>query len=257
LVFRKLRLILLLFILFVVGMDTYLTKIRTTDWDRPLYVLIHPINGDGSETSREYIQGLGLENFEDVEQFFKDEAERYKLSLAQPVKVILAPPLQVFPPPPPKDRQVLKIMLWSLKLRYWSATVDSAYAGPPEDVNIYVKYFDPDSFSTLEHSLGLEKGLIGVVNAYASTRMDATNNVVIAHEFLHTVGASDKYDLSSGQPLFPDGYADPERQPRHPQEYAEIMGGKVPISDHESKIPESLYSALVGNKTAREINWLQ
>ena len=58
---------------------------------------------------------------------------------------------------------------------------------------------------------GLQKGLIGVVNAFASDEQAAQNNVVIAHELLHTVGATDKYDPRTNQPSHPDGYAEPDR----------------------------------------------
>jgi hypothetical protein len=72
-----------------------------------------------------------------------------------------------------------------------------------------------------------------VVHAFASEKMAARNNVVIAHEMLHTLGASDKYDLSNGQPIFPDGYGDAQQQPLLPQQLAEIMGGRIAISETE------------------------
>jgi len=34
---------------------------------------------------------------------------------------------------------------------------------------------------------------------------------VIAHELLYTLNATDKYDLNTGLPIFPNGYAEPER----------------------------------------------
>ena len=52
-------------------------------------------------------------------------------------------------------------------------------------------------------SHGLQKGLVGVVHAFADDTMTGSNAVVIAHELLHTVGASDKYDLTTGAPLYP------------------------------------------------------
>jgi hypothetical protein len=103
--------------------------------------------------------------------------------------------------------------------------------------------------------LGLQKGLIGVVNAFASDAQAAQNDVVIAHELLHTLGATDKYDLQTNQPFFPDGYAEPERQPLLPQLYAEIMAGRVPVTRTDAEMPGSLEEALIGGKTAREINW--
>ena len=104
-------------------------------------------------------------------------------------------------------------------------------------------------------SLGLQKGLIGIVNAFASRAMQAENNVIIAHEMLHTVGATDKYDLATNQPLYPIGYADPEQRPLFPQQQAEIMAGRIPISETEARQPEGLRQVILGEATALEINW--
>jgi len=75
------------------------------------------------------------------------------------------------------------------------------------------------------------------------------------HELLHTLGATDKYDLSNNQPLFPDGYAEPELTPLHPQLKAEIMGGRIPLSQLKAIIPSSLAKTVIGPKTANEIGW--
>ncbi|MGH8187189.1 MAG: hypothetical protein ACREUC_11545, partial [Steroidobacteraceae bacterium] len=81
------------------------------------------------------------------------------------------------------------------------------------------------------------------------------NDVVLAHELLHTLGATDKYDLANDQPAHPDGYAEPGREPLYPQSVAELMGGRIPLSSDESVTPESLRQVIVGDKTAREIGW--
>jgi hypothetical protein len=65
-----------------------------------------------------------------------------------------------------------------------------------------VLYHDPALTPIVPHSLGLTKGLIGVVYAFASPEMNGANNVVIAHELLHTVGATDKYDFAADAPHF-------------------------------------------------------
>jgi hypothetical protein len=85
--------------------------------------------------------------------------------------------------------------------------------------------------------------------------MAKQNNVVITHEFLHTLGATDHYDLATNLPLYPDGYADPDLKPLLPQRFAEIMAGRTPKSQTEAVIPESLDSVVIGSKTAMEINW--
>ena len=116
-------------------------------------------------------------------------------------------------------------------------------------------YHDYYKVKQLEHSLGMEKGMIGVVHAYAHREMEGKNNLVIAHEMLHTVGATDKYDLATHQPVFPDGFAEPDREPLYPQRFAELMGGRVPEDKESSAMPRSLKTVLLGPKTLTEINW--
>ena len=87
--------------------------------------------------------------------------------------------------------------------------------------------------------------------------MKQQNHVVIAHELLHTVGASDKYDAVSNQPLFPAGYADPEQRPRYPQRRAEIMAGRMATSAASFRDAQRLKEVVIGEATAREIKWRQ
>ncbi|MGZ5802356.1 MAG: hypothetical protein ACXWJZ_17215, partial [Burkholderiaceae bacterium] len=68
---------------------------------------------------------------------------------------------------------------------------------------------------------------------------------------------TDKYDLATNQPIFPEGYADPDLKPLLPQQSAEIMGGRTPITQTEAEIPASLNKVVIGQKTAQEINWLK
>ena len=126
---------------------------------------------------------------------------------------------------------------------------------PHSNIRVFVLYHDPKVSEVVPHSLGLERGLIGVVHAFAATSMNGSNNIVIAHETMHTVGATDKYDLQTGVPIYPDGYAEPALSPRYPQQYAEIMAGQRAISDHQQEMPEALRDVAVGAKTAREIGW--
>jgi len=253
--FKKIRILFLLFVLILVAGDYWLTKIRTTDWDMPLKMVIYPINGDGSDTSSAYINELSHETFTPVETYFQAQAEDYELALKEPLDIALGPVINELPPMPPADRNVLKVMWWSLKMRFWVLRVDT-YKGPSPNIRMFVVYFDPEENERLKHSLGLEKGLIGVVNAFADKGHAAKNNIVIAHEFLHTVGATDKYYLETGEPIFPIGFIEPDKKPLYPQDFAEIMAGVVPIGKLEWIMPDNLDQTLIGNETAREINWI-
>jgi hypothetical protein len=56
-------------------------------------------------------------------------------------------------------------------------------------------------------------------------------------------------------PLYPSGYADPDRKPLYPQAEAEIMAGRRALSAQRFEMPPSLASVVVGPETAREIRW--
>jgi hypothetical protein len=103
----------------------------------------------------------------------------------------------------------------------------------------------------------MQKGLYGVVNAFADRSMIGSNDVITAHELLHTLGASDKYDPRNSQPLNPIGYAEPTKQPLLPQTHAELMGGRIPLTSSTSEIPESLDQVVIGPLTATEIRWIE
>jgi hypothetical protein len=254
--FKTLRIFILAVILFVVAMSALATRLHTTDWDLPLWVVIYPINGDGSQTSSDYINLLDGYDFEPIKDFMAQEAEDYELSLANPVSMNLAPEIMEIPPKPPQKRNLLNVMWWSLNLRYWAYKYDT-YEGPSPDIRLFLVYYDPDTHKVLDHSLGLQKGLISIVNVFADRMSRATNNVVITHELLHTVGATDKYDFTTRHPVHPDGYAEPDLEPLFPQRFAEIMGGRMPLSETESEIPASLDEVIIGYKTGQEIRWIK
>jgi hypothetical protein len=145
-------------------------------------------------------------------------------------------------------------MSWSLKMRWWADSVTESQDNIEPDVRIFVRYHRPDLAVMLENSVGLQKGMVGIVNGYASRRHRGSNNVIIAHEFLHTLGATDKYSPVDGHPIGPDGIAEPDREPLYPQRYAEIMGGRIALAEDDSEIPSSLKYAVIGPLTASEIN---
>ena len=252
--FRKFRIAILLLILGYVALDSWLDESRARDWSRTLRVAIYPINGDGSTAAGRYIRALEREDFLAIEDFFRREGLRYGLPLRTPLDVQLAPEVQSLPPELPRGAGPLATLWWSLQLRYWAWRHDD-FSGPPPQARMFVLYYDPRQHPRLDHSVGLEKGLLGVIKAFAGRRHTARNNVVITHELLHTVGARDKYDPRTNHPLYPQGYADPEQRPLYPQQRAEIMGGRIPLSEARSVIPASLAKTVVGPATAAEIHW--
>ena len=82
------------------------------------------------------------------------------------------------------------------------------------------------------------------------------NLIVFTHELLHVLGATDKYVLSTGEPIFPHGFANPKQRPLFPQLKAEIMGGRIPLNSFSSKMAGSLEDCRIGRLTGEEIGFL-
>ena len=249
-----LRILILLLVLLLVALGSWQDRYRSTRWREPLYVAIYPIEADESPVTQQYVANLDADRFKPIDRFFMREAARYRLNAAEPVRTRLRVTLPVRPPQRAPTAGVLATAWWSLKLRYWAWRV-SGRVNEPEDIRLFVLYHDPALTPQVPHSLGLTKGLIGVVYAFATSEMDGENSVVIAHELLHTVGASDKYLPGTDAPRFPDGYGDPHQVPLYPQRYAEIMAGRRMLSVDRWQQAVNLDEVLIGPATALEIRW--
>lgn len=252
--FRKLRLIVLLALLAFVAANTWLDRVYSRSWQGPLQVALFPVNADGSEGAKQFIQALSPDELEEVASFFATQAAVYHLQVERPLRFSWAPPLTTAPPLPPETTSRLAIMRWSLQLR-WFAWRTPNPAGPTPTIRVFVLFHDPQPAAVLPHSTGLAKGLVGIAHVFASPEMRRANLVVVAHEVLHTLGASDEYDLATNLPIYPQGYADPTQSPLYPQTRAELMAGRIAISDHEAEQPRSLRQVMIGPATAAEIGW--
>lgn len=251
--FKAIRIAILLLVLLVVAVNTWLAEARSTDWNDSLWVKIYPINADGTATTDRYMESLDERTFADVEAFIAREAERYGRQLDRPVRIELGLPVDEQPPAVSANANALDIAVWSLKMRWWAGDVTDDQDTIDPDVRMFVRYHQPQGRMVLENSVGVQKGMFGIVNAYTGRRHASRNNVIIAHEFLHTIGATDKYALETGLPIPPHGIAEPQRSPLYPQRYAEIMGGRIALAPDDAVIPGSLDFAVVGPLTAKEI----
>ena len=253
--FRNLRVLILLAILALVANYVKDQKLVTQGWYQPLEIVVYPINPANSPNVQQYIDSLTSQDFSRIDQFIKRESEKYDVISGQPTITRLGQTLEKIPPQPPQTKgSILKAILWSLQLRYWIWQHAPDEENDKYLVRMFVLYHDLSN-QRLQHSVGLQKGLVGIVNAYGATSQTRQNNIVIAHEFFHTVGASDKYD-EYGHPIPPDGLGDPNKSPVYPQRKAEIMAGRRAISPHESEMPRGFKSIVLGRKTAQEIGWI-
>ncbi|KAA9134160.1 hypothetical protein F3N42_01040 [Marinihelvus fidelis] len=254
--FKLVRILLLLLVLVAVASNQFLGQARLASWERTLWVTVYPIAADGQAVTRSYIDALRPEQFDEISTFIGQQARRHGVPLADPVHVQLAPRVDSLPPPPPTDGNRFSVAVWSLKMRWWAWRNGRVDGLPSADVRLFVKYQAARNGVVLDASLGMRKGRYGVVNAFASNGQAAMNRVVIVHELLHVLGATDKYELYSGQPIPPDGLANPLQDPLYPQRRAEIMGARIAESPFRARMPSSLGQCVIGVATANEIGWV-
>lgn len=247
------RITLLLACLLFVGFTSVHQSVYTRNWNQTLEVSVFPINGDGHLATSQYIESLSNDTFDAINRWAVREAKRHDLDLPVPFHVTLGEQIRQHPPSLPQDANAVDVLFWGLRFRYW-AWKNTPDEGSLTRVRIFVVYQTGKDNIPLQHSLGMQKGLMGLVYAYSLEKQNAQNNIVISHELLHTVGAIDKY-TDYGAPLYPVGFANPARTPLYPQRYAEIMAGRIPTGNGSSYMAESLRSVMVNAYTAAEINW--
>jgi hypothetical protein len=100
----------------------------------------------------------------------------------------------------------------------WLATSLRWQAKPSGDIIVFAVFHEPTRGVALDRSTALDKGLVAVANLFADPEAQATNEIVLAHELLHTLRATDKYSLTTNAPSYPDGYAAPDARPLLPQD---------------------------------------
>ncbi|HEY1891329.1 MAG TPA: hypothetical protein VGG63_13025 [Steroidobacteraceae bacterium] len=253
---RNLRIGFLLLVLLGVATQAWIDRFTTTRWHRTVFVGAFPVAADASPVTADYIAHLDQGKIDGVTDFVTAEARRYGVGIDDPIELHLYPTLASAPPALDPGASVLTRIVWSLRLRYYRHRMVAAVSPRPQ-IAMFLVYHDPALASSLPHSAGLQRGLTAVVHVFASRTQEAQNRIVMAHELLHTFGATDKYDLATGLPTYPDGFAEPQLLPRYPQRLAEIMAVKTPLSATDARMPDSLADERVGPVTAREIGWVR
>jgi hypothetical protein len=253
---RALRITFLSLVLVVVAGQALIDRYTTTSWKRTVYVGAFPVSADGSPVTRDYLAQLDQGRIDEVSDFVTSEARRYGVGVDEPIELHLYPTIASPPPALDPGANVLTRIIWSLRLRYYRHRM-VAGAFPRPQIALFLVYHDPALASSLPHSAGLQRGLTAVVHVFASRSQEAQNRIVMAHELLHTFGAKDHYDRATGLPNYPDGFADPQLSPLYPQQLAEIMAVKTPLSPTDARMPDGLQEERVGVATAAEIGWVK
>lgn len=251
---KKIRISILSVALAYVSMGAYVDTHQ--NWDKPVRIVMHPINMDGHVETQKYIDGLKEQDFDEIETFLSENSKKFR---NKPVEFdfVLAEQINRKPVLPTEEvaNSMWKTMLWSLQFRFFGVW---NFKGEDwgSDAVVYLNYYNPKiRKGELERSTALERGRMAVVNLYAEdTKL---NNPIIVHETLHTFGAEDLYDLFNGSPIYPLGYAEPDRQPLHPQVKAEVMGAYIPVNESDFMMPVDLTEVVFSEHTAKAIGWVK
>lgn len=255
--FRHFRIAVLLAVLGFVALGAIHRQRQLRSWITPISVLVFPIAATEDETISSYLETLEESDLAPVEAFFAREAERLDAPTRNPLRLRLGPRLEARPPRMPESGSPLEALLFSLKLRWYAWRAPAGFELEPTDLQVFWVLHAANSDTMLDHSVGLEGLQVAVVHGFAADDMLGANHVVIAHELLHLVGATDKYEPTTGTPTYPGGYAEPSLEPLYPQTYAELMGGRIPLAAEASKMPKDLSECRIAEETAREILWVE
>jgi hypothetical protein len=255
------RLSILLFILFVVVLwairDTWTRRERLA-WDHTLdvaVILVHVAGTDAvdpaatdSVNARAVVLATRL----------AEEQRRYRNGAPRPFRFDVKGPIEaatVAPAPASDSLGDLARQAWDVSR--WTDDVDAraGVVAAHYDSRIYVMVKKPtsDVRSTIE-GRSEQGGRRGFVEVELDASMVDLALMVIAHETLHTLGATDKYD-AQGRALVPDGLADPSASPMYPQKKAEVMARNRPVAPGSETVPDTLDELGVGPATAAEIRW--
>jgi len=235
--------------------DAYVRRART-DWERTLLVAVVVLEVEPVQDSALASFGARLPV---LQEKLALEARRYRPELNLPFEFQLFGPVEVREPPPePKGDSFFELGAHAFRQWRYLRKIDehAGVASGAYDGRLYVTVRPPKSSDkSLVEGFSQEGGRIGTVNVELNDEMVDLALLVVAHELLHTLGATDKYD-ASGHAVVPHGLADPELRPLYPQTHVEIMARNRPLALGKEVTPESLDELRVGSKTAMEIGWL-
>jgi hypothetical protein len=258
---RRLRVGLLLLLLAAVGAwgyDRVAARRERNRWDVPVRVAVVVIGGvdDAGVTAlRSTLDALAAGFEGDLLRAGRPALE------GPPIGFDVVGPVQPgrLPPEAAPGPSFLARALHAWNL--WRATRAADAAAPgfeplAYDVRVYlVAAPAPGGARAFAEGLGEQGGEVGVVRGSVDAADPLLAATVVAHEALHCLGASDKYD-DAGHAVEPEGLADPDLVPVHPQRRAEIMAGEVPLAPGSGRLPERADEIGIGPATAVEIGWV-
>ncbi len=256
--FFKIRVTLLLGVLALVLLYAWhdVTSRRArTSWDHTLEIAVVVLRRDAVDP--EAIRLLEA-RLHPLEERMTEELHRYRPDAPPPFAFRFFGPVDVEEDPPSAEGDgIVDLATHAYRLSRYLARVDDTVSLPSRayDARIYVTAKRPRRDDrTLVEGVSEEGGRVGNVTVELDDGMADFALAVVGHELFHTLGATDKYD-PAGHPMIPEGLAEPDREPRFPQRFVEIMTRSRPLGGGAEQIPEAIDDLAVGPTTAKEIGW--
>lgn len=258
--FRAIRIGILTFALFGVLLYAGVTlqgRQRLTRWERPVSVALvllaeGPLDPSDVERLKSRVPALGAQ--------LGREFARHRPASGDPFEfLVLGPVPATAPPAPPPADDWLSLLRHGWALEAWAKELDGrAGLNANVDKRIYLQLVPSAGKRRLAvEGSSLRGGPIGVVRAELAKNTVDFALFVAAHELFHTLGADDRYDVSTGAQRLPEALAEPDLRPLYPQQYAELMSRGRCVSPTEHEPIDTLGELLVGPKTATEVGWLR
>lgn len=194
-----------------------------------------------------------------LEEVLTHELHRRRPTPDRPFQIsVRGPAALAVAPPEPEGDGYFDLAAYAWHRWRWTRAVDASLSLDTDayDSRIYVAVHAPVGKTEYVEGASDQGGHVGVVSCYLDASTIDWALAVATHELMHTLGATDKYDLATGLPLVPDGLAEPQREPLYPQRAAEVMARGVPLGPTTERPLAELDELKVGDATAREIGWL-
>ena len=235
------------------GLDAR-SRRRRNDWEETLPVAVVLLRRGHVD---EAAVGSLRRRLPALEAKLGEELQRHRATTLRPFSFVLHGPVDVTAGAPlPEGLGAWDVVVNTYRRWRYTRAIDAAAgvgSGYASRIYVVVKPSDGGGQLTVEGSSELN-GRVGMVEVELDGGMVDFALMVVTHELLHTLGASDKYD-ATGHAMVPDGLADPGRSPLYPQERVEVMARNRPLGGGVEKPPSKLAELAVGDATAREIGW--
>jgi hypothetical protein len=191
-----------------------------------------------------------------LESWFTTEWERYRKPADVPMVTLTVDGVAQVErlPEPPGDSQGSDRAFDALAFNKALDDIEARIPKhPPRDVTVFVLLHPAVGIGQVE-GVAEAGGRRGLVDATLAPGEIVLETMAVAHEVLHCLGATDKYD-ENGHARGPEALVDPRKVPLFPQDEAEVMVGERPVSPVEGAPVHSLNEVGIGPKTAEEIRW--